>query len=54
MQVSSVSRSRHGQVVAAALELVCSDAYICVQVERLGLTLLEVLDAGDTEAKQDK
>ncbi len=40
----------HGQVVAAARELRCSDAYIHVRFKRAGLTLQEVLDAADLEA----
>ena len=39
----------HGQVVAAARELGCSDAYIHVRLNRAGLTLAEVLDAPDLE-----
>ena len=41
---------RHGQIVAAAHELKCSDAYIHVRLKRAGLTLAEVLDAPDLEA----
>ena len=41
---------RHGQVMAAARELGCSDSYIHVRLERAGITLLEVLDAPDAEA----
>ncbi len=36
---------RHGQVVAAARELGCSDAYIHVRFKQVGLTLGQVLDA---------
>ena len=36
---------RHGQVVAAARELRCSDAYIHMRLKRAGLTLWEVLAA---------
>jgi hypothetical protein len=36
---------RHGQVVAAARELHCSDAYIHVRLKRAGFTLAEVLQA---------
>lgn len=38
---------RHGQVVAAARELGCSDSYIHVRLKQVGLTLGEVLDAPD-------
>jgi hypothetical protein len=38
-----------GQVVAAARELRCSDAYIHVRLKRAGLTLRQVLDATDLE-----
>ena len=41
---------RHQQVVAAARELGCSDAYIHVILKQAGLTLCEVLDADDLEA----
>ena len=41
---------RHGQVVAAARELGCSDAYIHVRFKRVGLTLGKVLEAHDLEA----
>lgn len=41
---------RHGQIVAAAHELRCSDAYIHVRLKQAGLTLAEVLDAPDLEA----
>ena len=40
---------RHGQVMAAATELRCSDAYIHVRFKRAGLTLREVLNAADME-----
>ena len=39
----------HGQVVAAARELRCSDAYIHVRFKLVGLTLMEVLTAPDLE-----
>ena len=35
----------HGQVVSAARELSCSDAYIHVRMKRAGITLAEVLAA---------
>ena len=35
----------YGQVVAAARELGCSDAYLHVRMKRAGLTLAEVLEA---------
>ena len=37
----------HGQVVAAARELGCSDAYIHVRLKRAGLTLAQVLESPD-------
>ncbi len=37
----------HGQVVAAARELDCSDAYIHVRLKRAGLTLAGVLESSD-------
>ena len=37
----------HGQVVAAARELDCSDAYIHVRLKRAGLTLSHVLESPD-------
>lgn len=40
---------RHGQVVAAARELGCSDAYIHVRLKRVGLTLGKVLEATGLE-----
>ena len=40
---------KHGQVVAAARDLRCSDAYIHVRFKRVGLTLKEVLAARDLE-----
>ena len=43
---------RHGQVVAAAHELRCSDAYIHVRFKQAGLTLAEVLNAPNLEALQ--
>ena len=36
---------RHGQVMAAARELGCSDAYIHVRLKRVELTLADVLEA---------
>jgi molybdenum-dependent DNA-binding transcriptional regulator ModE len=41
---------RHGQVVAAARELRCSDACIHVRLKRVGLTLGKVLEAHNLEA----
>ncbi len=41
---------RHGNVMAAARELHCSDAYIHVRFKRLGLTLAQVLEARDIES----
>jgi hypothetical protein len=38
---------RHRQVMAAARDLRCSDAYIHVRLKGAGLTLVEVLDAPD-------
>ena len=38
---------RHRQVVAAARELGCSDAYIHVRFKHEGLTLGQVLEASD-------
>ncbi len=43
-QILKVVR-RHGQVMAAARELGCSDAYIHVRMRWAGLTLAEVLEA---------
>ena len=40
---------RRRQVVAAARELDCSDAYIHVRLKRAGLTLRDVLGARDLE-----
>jgi hypothetical protein len=40
---------RHGQVVAATMELGCSDAYIHVRLKRAGLTLAEMLEAQELE-----
>lgn len=37
---------RHGQVVAAARELKCSDAYIHQRLKAMGLTLGDVLEEG--------
>ncbi len=41
---------RRGQVVAAARELGCSDAYIHVRLKKAGITLRDVLEARDLEA----
>ena len=41
---------RHRQVVAAARELGCSDAYIHVCFKQVGLTLGEVLEAPGLES----
>ena len=38
---------RHGQVMAAAKELGCSDSYVHVRFKRAGLNLKQVLDAAD-------
>ena len=38
---------RHQQVMAAARELGCSDAYIHVRLKRVGLTLAQILEASD-------
>ena len=38
---------RHRQVLAAARELGCSDAYIHVRLKKVGLSLKEVLEAPD-------
>ena len=38
---------RHGQVVAAARDLGCSDSYIHVRLKKVGLSLREVLEAPD-------
>jgi hypothetical protein len=40
---------RHRQVVAAARELRCSDAYIHVRLKQVGLTLGKILEAPDPE-----
>lgn len=40
---------RHGQIVAAAREIKCSDAYIHMRLKRAGLTLWEVLAADDLQ-----
>ena len=42
---------RHGQVMAAARELGCSDAYIHVKFKQAGKTLNDVLDADSNEIK---
>ncbi len=36
---------QHGQVMAAARELGCSDAYFHVRMKRAGLPMAEVLEA---------
>ena len=41
---------RHGKVLAAAQELVCSDAYIHVRLKEAGLTLKQVLEADNLDA----
>ena len=41
---------RHRQVVGAARELGCSQAYIHARMKEAGLTLQEVLEATDVEA----
>ncbi len=38
---------RHQQIMAAARELGCSDAYIHVRLKGVGLTLAQVLEAPD-------
>ncbi len=38
---------RHHQVMAAARDLGCSDAYIHVRLKKVGLSLRMVLDATD-------
>ena len=43
-QILKVVRD-HGQVVAAARKLGCSDAYLHVRMKRAGLTLAEALEA---------
>ena len=40
---------RHQNVMAAARELGCSDAYIHVRFKKAGLTLREVLEAGTVQ-----
>ena len=45
---------RHGQVVAAAREIGCSDAYIHVRLKRAGLSLLQVLEARDVASLVDE
>ena len=40
---------RHRQVMAAATELRCSDAFIFVRFKRAALTLREVLEAQNVE-----
>ena len=42
---------RHGQVMAAAKELHCSDAYIHMMLKRSGLSLQQVLEATDSTEK---
>jgi AraC-like DNA-binding protein len=41
---------RHGQVMAAARELRCSDSYIHQQFKMAGLSLTHVLEASDMES----
>ena len=41
---------RHGQIVGAARELGCSQAYVHARMKEAGLTLREVLEAADIEA----
>ena len=41
---------RHGQVLAAAREIGCSDAYVHVRLKDAGLTLAKVLDIRNAEA----
>ncbi len=41
---------RHRQVVAAARDLGCSDAYIHVRLKQVGLSLREVLEAPDMKS----
>ncbi len=41
---------RHRQVMAAARDLGCSDAYIHVRLKKVGLSLREVLEAPDLMA----
>ena len=41
---------RHGQVLAAARELGCSDAYIHVRLRRVELSLRQVLEAQEVES----
>lgn len=41
---------RHGQVIAAAQELGCSDAYIHVRLRRVELSHRQVLEARDIES----
>ena len=45
---------RHGQVVAAAREIGCSDAYIHMRLKRAGLSLLQVLKARDVASLLDE
>ena len=40
---------RHGQVMAAARELRCSDSYIHQQFKMAGLSLTQVLEVSDME-----
>ncbi len=40
---------RHQNVMAAARELGCSDAYIHVRFKKAGVTLREVLEAGTVQ-----
>ena len=41
---------RQGQVMAAARELGCSDAYMHVRMKRVGLSLAQVLGSPDLAA----
>jgi len=41
---------RHGQVVGAARELRCSQAYIHKRMKEVGLTLVEVLATQDLDS----
>ncbi len=41
---------RHQQVMAAARELGCSDAYIHVRLKGVGLNLAQVLEASDLKS----
>ena len=41
---------RHRQVLAAAREFGCSDAYIHVRLKKVGLNLYQVLEVEDVES----